>query len=215
MVNHAAGTVVPSRSGEPPYPANRTDAQILEQAVRQSITTDPAAFLKTSEDVQNRAPDYWHKEIDSATWVVIQKGVEVVGIAVARFPDLEVDRNINRTRSRFIESVWIAPEFRGRGLGERLVRFLFETEWSESPDVRQFLLWVLEKNDPAIKLYKRMGFRRVGEQKLPDLSGRTEFRYEYVLDPDQAQMEAAVGERQADLRKEGLTYRVLGDGKTA
>lgn len=210
MANHAAGAEGPVGTG-----LKRDDAQILADAIRKSISTSPEAFLKTIEDIDNKACDYWQKEIDSSTWAVLQRGDEVVGIAVARWPDLEMDRDIDRTEARFIESVWVAPELRGSHLGERLVRFLFEVECAKSPGVRRFLLWVFDKNSPAIRLYKRMGFTYVGRQDLPGGSGRTELRYEYLLEPEAADMKAAADKRQDDLREYGVIYRVLGDGETS
>jgi ribosomal protein S18 acetylase RimI-like enzyme len=207
MANHASDEGDPVRAG---YRPRFRDAQILKRAIRTSIRTSPEAFLKTLEDVDNSSPDYWEKEVDSSTWVVIQRNDEVVGVAVARWPDLEMDRNIDRTGARFIESVWIAPELRGSHLGERLVRFLFEVESAKSPDVEQFLLWVFDRNSPAIRLYERMGFRYAGEQDLPGWSGRRELRYEYKLEPDAAEMNAAAHARQDDLRNHGVIYRVLG-----
>jgi ribosomal protein S18 acetylase RimI-like enzyme len=190
------------------------DAQILKEAIRASISTSPEAFLTTIEDVNRRTSEYWAKEILSSTWAVIQRGDEVVGIAVARWPNLEIDRDIDRARACFIESVWIAPELRGNHLGERLVRFLFEMERAKNSGVRRFLLWVLDRNSQAIRLYERMGFRYVERQHLPDWSGRTELRYEYRLEPDSAEMKAAAVARQDDLREYGVIYRVLGEGET-
>jgi ribosomal protein S18 acetylase RimI-like enzyme len=212
MAIRALGTERPVGTAyEPKLP----DAQILEQAIRLSIFTSPRAFLKTIEDVDNSDPDYWEKEISSATWVVIQRDKEVVGVAVARWPDLDTRWNVDQASARYIESVWIDPELRGSHLAERLVRFLFEVEYAKSPDVRQFLLWVFRKNKPAIRLYRRMGFKYVGKQALPDGSGRIELRYKYSFKPDAAKREAAAVARQQDLEKHGVIYRVLGDGETS
>jgi ribosomal protein S18 acetylase RimI-like enzyme len=197
------------------YPPELPDAQILQEAIRKSISTSPKAFLKSIEDVDSSTPDYWEKEIDSATWTVIQRGEDVVGIAVARWPDLDMRGDIDQASARYIESVWIDPELRRCHLGERLMRFLFEVEYTKSPDVSQFLLWVFKGNKPAIRLYKRMGFKRAGRQKLPDGSGRIELRYKYSLVPNAAERAAAADARQKDLDEHGLIYRVLGDRETA
>jgi ribosomal protein S18 acetylase RimI-like enzyme len=208
MANHASGAEGPNGTG---HRAKVLDAEILKRTIRESISTSPEAFLKTIEDVDNRASGYWQKEIDTSTWAVIQRGDEVVGIAVARYPDFEMDRNIDRTRVRFIESVWIAPGLRGGHLGERLIRYLFEAEYTKSPDIRQFMLWVLAKNRRAIRLYKRMKFRYVERQVLPDGSGRIELRYEYRLKLDARVMKSAAKARENDHRKRDMIYRVLGE----
>lgn len=197
------------------YQPELLDAQILQRAIRKSIDTSPEAFLKTVEEVDNCGTDYWEQEIASSTWAVIQRGEDVVGIAVARRPDPEKNSDIDPPSTRFIESVWIDPGLRGSHLGERLVRFLFAVEYAKSPGIRQFLLWVFEKNVPAIRLYERMGFVYDIEQKLPDGSGRIELRYRYSLKHDAAPMATAEESRQQDLDMHGLIYRVLGDRETS
>ncbi len=193
-----------------PRPGLR-DAQMLKEAMHEATSTSPEAFLMTIDDIKAKEADYWEREISSSTWAVIQKGDKVVGFAVARWPDGEMDRDVDPAAARFIESVWIHPKLRRQRLAERLVRFLFEVERAKSPGIRQFLLWVFDKNDKAIRLYERMGFRRVGRQKLDDQSGREELRYEYRLEPDARRMQAALAARLDDLRTSGLVYRVLGE----
>jgi ribosomal protein S18 acetylase RimI-like enzyme len=180
---------------------------MLKTAVYESISTSPGVFLMTADDLDGKEPDYWEGEICSSTWAVIQRGDEFVGLAVARWPDAEMDSDVDPAVARFIESVWIAPEFRGKRLAERLVRFLFEVECAKSPGIRQFLLWVFDKNQQAIRSYERMGFRYVARQ---DLADRTELRYEYWREPDAGEVQAALAARQDDLRASGLVYRVLG-----
>jgi ribosomal protein S18 acetylase RimI-like enzyme len=212
MANHASRAEDPIGIGHRP---KLQDFQILEQAIRESIHTSPGAFLKTIEDVDNRESDYWLKEIGSSTWAVIQRGDEAVGIAVARRPNPEMDSNLDWAEARFIESLWIAPELRGGHLAERLVRFLFEVECTKTPSVRQFLLWVLDENSSAIRLYERMGFMYLDRQVVSDWSGRTELRYECRPEPDAAGMKATAQARQDDLHRYGVIYRVLGNGETA
>jgi ribosomal protein S18 acetylase RimI-like enzyme len=195
-----------------PVPKFR-DARILKRAMRESILTSPGSFLKTVADVDAMSSDLWEKEINTSTWVVIEQFDNVVGIAVSRWPDKDMDCRINPLKARFIESVWIAPNFRGSHMGERLVNYLMEVERAKYPTVRRFMLWVFNKNDNAIQLYKRMGFKRVGgEHALGD--GRVEVRYEYVL-PNPSSKRAArksranSAARAGDLRKYGVTYREL------
>jgi len=176
------------------------DAELLQRAIRKSISTSPEAFLKTVDDVDNKSMDYWEKEIDSSTWVVIQRRREVVGIAVSRWPDYEIDRDVDPTTTRFIESVWISPKLRRHGMGERLVRYLIEVECKRYEDVKQFLLCVFKENDRAIGLYERIGFMH-------------ELRVEYLMKLDAAanpsNLEANQAGRQEDLRQFGVAYRIL------
>lgn len=207
MVDHViavAGRVAAERGSE------SKDAWILKEAVRQSISTSPGSFLKTVADVDAMSAGYWDKEIKTSTWVVIEQLGEVVGIAVARWPDKEIDDYIDENRARFIESVWIAPKFRGICMGERLVNYLIEVESEKSPDVDEFMLWVFENNKYAIGLYERMSFNLVDEHRLED--GRIELRYKFVL-PDlpakQATRMANEVAREKDVLQRSVTYRVL------
>ena len=211
MVDHYARA---ADIGETEHGPKFHDARILKMAMRESILTSPGSFLKTVEDVETMSADYWDKEIDTSTWVVMQQFEEVVGIAVSRWPDKEIDRNISQMSARFIESVWVAPKLRGSHIGERLVNYLMEVEREKYPTVRHFMLWVFERNENAIRLYKRMGFKRVGtEHTLAD--GTIELRYEYVLPNPSAKRAAQLSRanavaRTADLRQYGVTHRVLG-----
>ena len=198
------------------------DAEILQEAIRESVSTSPEAFLKTVDDVDGLSIDYWKKEIVSSTWVVIQRGEKVVGIAVSRWPDREMDNDLDPNEARFIESVWIAPELRGHRMGERLVRFLFEVERKKSPAIKQFLLWVFDENRHAIRLYERMRFKETGESQQCNRISRIELKLKYRLRFDVAvPIIGAVAKaitaarnrvaRWKDLHRFGVTYRILGE----
>jgi ribosomal protein S18 acetylase RimI-like enzyme len=213
VVDHVTRVADPVEDGRGPV---LRDARVLRKAVRESILTSPGSFLRTVADVDSMSSDYWDKEIDTSTWVVIQQFDKVVGIAVARWPDQTIDHDIDQNRVRFIESVWIAPNFRGSRMAERLVKYLIEVECNKYPTVRKFALWVFEDNKGAIRLYERMQFKYKGKQLLSDQSGRFELRYQYVL-PHAAGKRAArraginAAAREQDLRRYRVIYRTLGE----
>lgn len=189
------------------------DAQILQRAMRKSIAMSPDAFIKTVNDVDEKPIGYWVNEILSSTWAVIEKGEEILGIAAAKYPDRDMDNDIeDQDTARFIESVWIAPELRGHRMAERLVKYLFEVECQKNPDIRQFLLWVFEENRPAIYLYLRMGFEYTAVKQW-HYPGMTELKYRLTFDNVVVKaIETAMNEaaRRADLREFGVHYRILG-----
>lgn len=61
-------------------------------------------------------------------------------------------------------SITIKKEFRGRGLGNLLMKKLI-TEVLQFTEVRKLVLQVFKNNIPAIHLYKKMGFKEYG--RLP------------------------------------------------
>lgn len=61
-------------------------------------------------------------------------------------------------REKKVSVLWqivVAPEGRGKGIGEGLVRDWIALERAE---VAKFQLWVREDNPPAIKMYEKLGF---------------------------------------------------------
>ena len=61
-------------------------------------------------------------------------------------------------------SMWVAPDARGKGAGDVLVRAVLE--WAGGNGFRQVGLWVLDGNEPAERLYHRHGFRRTGRRQV-------------------------------------------------
>jgi len=59
----------------------------------------------------------------------------------------------------YIQTVCVAPEARGQGLGTRLVAFAEERIFRESPNV---FMCVSSFNDGARRLYERLGYEVVG-----------------------------------------------------
>ena len=60
----------------------------------------------------------------------------------------------------YIQTVCVAPERRGRGIGTRLVRFAEERVFRDSPNV---FLCVSSFNADARRLYERLGYHLDGE----------------------------------------------------
>jgi GNAT superfamily N-acetyltransferase len=65
-------------------------------------------------------------------------------------------------------SLWIAPEARGKGLGDALMTAV--EDWARRAGARVLKLSVVEGNDPAHKLYLRSGFTDTDEpgDLMPD-----------------------------------------------
>ena len=72
-----------------------------------------------------------------------------------------------RARSGRFYALAVHPDFRGRGLGERLARRVLDR--LRRRGARTFSLEVRDPNPAAQGLYRRLGFRPAGE--LPDYYG--------------------------------------------
>ena len=71
----------------------------------------------------------------------------------------------------YLKSIAIAPEFRGLGLGTRLVAF---AEDVFRPRSRHMFLCVSSFNDAAQRLYERLGYEPVGSVKDLAVEGAAE-----------------------------------------
>jgi ribosomal protein S18 acetylase RimI-like enzyme len=92
------------------------------------------------------------------------KPVSVLGIT--REPDTPAHH-------RFLEYVWVAPDFRRRGIAFAMIKEVLGL--LHSAGVRTVFLWVLDGNDTATRLYKRIGFVSCNySQPLDARPGRTE-----------------------------------------
>ena len=79
-------------------------------------------------------------------------------------------------------SMWVAPDARGRGVGDALVREI--ERWSLAAGARVVRLSVAEGNGPAAALYERHGFRYTGEwNEMPGGSRRERVMEKEVAPP--------------------------------
>jgi ribosomal protein S18 acetylase RimI-like enzyme len=107
------------------------------------------------------------------SWVVARTAHGVIGVARSSQDPESPER-------RYIEAVWVAPEFRRLGVGRRLVRWLIDRE--RKSGIKEILLWVIESNVYARSFYSRMGFRSTGRiQPVPGREKRTEELFAYVI----------------------------------
>ncbi|MGH3089578.1 MAG: GNAT family N-acetyltransferase [Rubrobacteraceae bacterium] len=99
-------------------------------------------FLEMQFDAQSR---YYRDHYPDASFDVVLKGAEPVGcLCVARWPE-----------EMKIADIALLPEHRGRGVGTALLRELI----SEADASRKPVTIHVERFNPALRLYERLGFR--------------------------------------------------------
>lgn len=145
------------------------DDWLLLRTVRlQALKDSPGAYISSYEDEVSWTEARWRCSFADALWVVPRSGRRIVGLARS----LRVDGR--PPDERHLESVWVEPRHRRSGVMGAILRYLTELE----PDVRDWLLWVLDHNAEAREAYERLGFEPTGERQiLTDASGRTEVRF--------------------------------------
>ena len=104
------------------------------------------AFLEMQFEAQHR---HYHANYTDTTWDLILVDGEPAGrLYVARWED----------QVRIVD-IALLPEYRGRGIGTRLIEELFAEADSSGRPVRIHV----EMNNPAMTLYRRLGFEQVGD----------------------------------------------------
>jgi ribosomal protein S18 acetylase RimI-like enzyme len=105
------------------------------------------AFLVQQFDAQHR---YYQEHFTEAAFDVVEQG----GAPIGR---LYVDRRENEIR---IIDIALLPEFRGAGIGGRFMRELLD----EAAQVHKKVTIHVERNNPALNLYHRLGFVETDDQ---------------------------------------------------
>jgi ribosomal protein S18 acetylase RimI-like enzyme len=106
-----------------------------------------AAFLKMQFDAQHL---YYQEHYAGADFMVIMLGDLRVGrLYLTRLPD----------EIRLID-IAILPEWRNAGLGTALLELLM----SEARGINKVLRIHVEKFNPALRLYERLGFRMIADR---------------------------------------------------
>jgi ribosomal protein S18 acetylase RimI-like enzyme len=80
----------------------------------------------------------------------------------------------------YIQTVCVAPECRGRGLGAILIRFAEERIFSAAPNV---FMCVSSFNTDAQRLYERLGYQLIGELTDYIVAGYSEILLRKTIGP--------------------------------
>ena len=124
-----------------------------EMAVVTSMTeAEKAAFLDAQFKLQH---SHYQKYYPQADWLVTMRGGEDVGrLYIERWP----------SQHRIIDIAFL-PAHRGQGSGEALLRDLMD----EAAAAGKAVSIHVEKYNPAMRLYRRLGFVTEGDNGVYDL----------------------------------------------
>jgi ribosomal protein S18 acetylase RimI-like enzyme len=134
-----------------------------------ALKADPTAFLSSHQTEAAFAEQQWREQFSRGEWHVMRAGAVDVGlVGVTREPDMPA-------RECYLEYLWVAQAFRGRGVATLLLRAVLDR--LHDSGVQIVWLYILDGNDPAMRLYQGFGFQSTNErQPLPGDSTRSEER---------------------------------------
>jgi ribosomal protein S18 acetylase RimI-like enzyme len=148
------------------------DWRTLRQVRLAALRDSPHAFTSYYAHERWWTEKEWRRTLKNSTWIVAQKAAEVAGLARS-----VRERGIPRVRN--LESIWVAPIYRHQGICRNLVRALADRE--RRMGATHLLLWVLDGNHDALRVYEALGFQPIGEPQFLLEFGRWECRLEVQI----------------------------------
>jgi L-amino acid N-acyltransferase YncA len=144
------------------------DWPVLREARLEALQDSPHAFTSFFDDEISWEEHDWRQMFHAAKWMVAREAEKVIGIA----------RSVGergRSPVRHLESIWVAPSHRQRGVCRGLLHALAEKD--RRTGVTDLLLWVLEDNREAQRAYEALGFEPTGERQFLPAFGGFERRF--------------------------------------
>jgi len=141
---------------------------LLKAARLHALCDSPHAFISHYDDEVRLSESDWRRLFAAAPWVVAQDAYAVIGLAASL-------REPAMPSARHIESIWVAPARRRRGVFRAMLCYLAELERDNG--VTDLLLWVLDGNHDAQRAYETLGFEPTGERQFLPAVGRFERRF--------------------------------------
>ena len=149
--------------------AGAADWEALRQLRLRALAEDPDAFASTLDAEVALPAEVWRRRAEggpaSATFIAREDGGDVGLAGVFAEPD--------PPGRMHLVSMWVDPRYRRQGAARALIDLV--VGWAAERRASELVLWVADQNDPARRLYERLGFRPTGErQPLPSNPARTE-----------------------------------------
>jgi ribosomal protein S18 acetylase RimI-like enzyme len=135
--------------------ATEFDWQHLRTVRLAALAESPEAFGSDYASEAQFSEDDWREWArNTATFLALKHQVPI-GI-VAGVPTDAPDE-------RKLIAAWIHPDHRGHGVAAALVEAV--QRWARAERAMRLSLWVTQTNQPAVNLYRRLGFTPTGHSK--------------------------------------------------
>jgi ribosomal-protein-alanine N-acetyltransferase len=144
----------------PAAPAETTVRPALKDDVAAAVELEQACFAGNTFSLTKRQLQYLQRR-PSAVFLVAEQGGRVVGEGIS------LVRQHKKGLSGRVYSLAVSGTHRGQKIGQKLLSSMVDALAARG--VARVYLEVEEGNGPAVALYERFGFRRIGS--LPDYYG--------------------------------------------
>jgi ribosomal protein S18 acetylase RimI-like enzyme len=149
--------------------AGPDDAAAVREVRLRALRDAPEAFAATLQRELEITVEQWRERLSAAAETFLCR-LDDPGADPAPVGLVVVRADPEAPGEAWLLSMWVAPEARGRGAGDALIRAALHSRTAQNRLVK---LFVVETNRAARHLYARHGFLLTGrEQRLAD--GRLE-----------------------------------------
>jgi GNAT superfamily N-acetyltransferase len=137
----------------------RDEWALFRELRLRALADSPDAFARRFVDEQAQPDAHWIRLTESVTMpggqvmLVAEDEHRPLGLAFGLF-DKE------HAKTGHVGGMWVEPEARGKGAGQALLAAVIE--WACTRRLERLILWVTEGNEPATRLYERLGFADTG-----------------------------------------------------
>jgi ribosomal protein S18 acetylase RimI-like enzyme len=140
-----------------------SDGLVLKDVRLRALRQAPEAFAQSAAEVENDPDEAWVARAaelaaddgDSVVFLAFGHEAPAIGMAGAYLQPNEDDV--------VVWGVWVDPAARGAGWGRRLMERVIE--WAENQHRSRLALWMTSTSEPALGLYRGLGFQEVGESR--------------------------------------------------
>ncbi|MCB1246394.1 MAG: GNAT family N-acetyltransferase [Acidimicrobiia bacterium] len=139
----------------------------------EALEDTPSAFVTSYDEALGYADDLWRDRTAEGALGVTQNTVIALdhGKAVA----LAIGLLKRKGTVLVVVSVFISPDYRGRGIGEEMFAIL--EGWGADRGALEAGLWVEETNERARGFYAKLGYETTDDrQRIPNDAGLWEIR---------------------------------------
>jgi len=134
------------------------DAAQYREIRLEGLRVSPEAFGNTFEVENARPIELFADRIRDSETMGAFEGAEILGVA-----GLRTNQGPKESHKGTLVGMYVRPQARNRGVGRRLVEAVMEVARTRGVELLQ--LAVVSDNEPARRLYARMGFVEYGIEK--------------------------------------------------
>lgn len=129
-----------------------------------ALEESPLAFLDSFEEALNQVDDHWMRHLradkNSSTTLFAREDNDLIGMCAIIFNNKNKHKHVAEIVGNYVDK-----SCRGKGVGSMLMEEIIKTA-SDRGDIKKIDLEVVSTQEPAIKLYEKFGFKKIG--KLTD-----------------------------------------------